>query len=516
MRVPVDVVSKGDKFPGQQKLEIALEKGFKPTLTFNLDKIEQAYSSLKQRMIANAKPIVKAVSKRTLNQAVEGLSGVPFMDAMKLNTSPGWPLAALRKGSKKRDFVQVEVVDNQPTLVGIHKDAVSLYDVAHKNRLEGIRPFDPYLNFLKDERLKPGKNPRLINGCSLSTTLEFRRYTMDFISALQSNNYECGVGIGMNVHGFDWSRLANKLLSMGDRVCCGDYSGFGPGLDPELVLRAGEIVDEWYKHYAEDYTESDSRVRAILFEELAFSNEISVDSVIGTLCGSPSGNPMTVVVNSIVNLLYLILVWLDVFESTNLGTPVAFWENVCPIVYGDDLILTVNPEVEDLFNNITISQTLALYGITYTDADKSGNIVESVSIDEATFLKCHFLKHCTRGPSFWMAALEKPMIEDMCNWIRKPCPDMQEASLANCKEAARLSYAWGREYHAEICDKLVAFWRNKNVDLQLESWDYVDAMYFGELKSVSAIASGSYGFSIWSKTRDKFLELINNSQSSVD
>nr|UNY47207.1 MAG: ORF1 [Picornaviridae sp.] len=515
VRVPVVMTTKGDLFPGEQKLEKALEKGFSPTRTFNLVNIERACSSLKQRLIARAKPIVKPKSQRSIAESVEGLPGVPFFDSMKLNTSPGWPLAARFKGSKKRDFVQVEVIDNEPKLIGLHKDAVSLYNEHHENRLKGIRPFDPYLNFLKDERLKPGKNPRLINGCSLSTTIEFRRYTMDFVAALQSNNYECGVGIGMNVHGYDWTRLANIITERNGLVCCGDYSGFGPGLDPELVLRSGEIIDEWYKVHAEDYKSEDSKVRAMLFEELAFSNEVSVDSVIGTLCGSPSGNPLTVVVNSIVNLLYLILIWLDVFEGTTLDTPVAFWENVTPIVYGDDLIFSVNPNLLNNFNNAVLQENFAKYGITYTDADKSGNIRKFVSINEATFLKCYFRKHDTRGPSFWLAALEKPMIEDMCNWIRKPCPDMQEASLANCREAARLAYAWGREYHSYVCTKLVAFWRELGVDLQLESWDYVDAMCFGELNnSFEHVVGGLFGFTDWSRKRDIFLGSVNSTVNS--
>jgi len=351
------------------------------------------------------------------------------------------------------------------------------------------------LIFLKDERLKLGKNPRLINGCSLSTTIEFRRYFLDFVAAMQSNNFNCGVGIGMNIHGLDWSRLANKLLSVGDRICCGDYSGFGPGLDPELVLAAGEIIESWYSHNTV-VTEEDKAVRRLLFEELAFSKEVSRREVIQTLCGSPSGNPLTVVVNSIVNLMYVMLVWLDVFEGTELDDLGNFWRECCVIVYGDDLVMSLSDRIKEFYNNETLQQKFALYGIKYTDADKGGSIRKYHGIEEATFLKCFFRKHDTRGLTYWLAALEKPMIEDITNWIRKSCPDMQEASLANCTDACRLAYAWGRDYHGSVCAKLQAYWRKNGFHFHPESWDYVDAMFFGEKKMISGGTVGDlYGLS---------------------
>jgi len=88
------------------------------------------------------------------------------------------------------------------------------------------------------------------------------------------------------------------------------------------------------------------------------------------------------------------------------------------------------------------------------------------------------------------------MIEDITNWIRKPCPDMQEASLANCTDACRLAYAWGRDYHGSVCAKLQAYWRKNGFHFHPESWDYVDAMFFGEKKMISGGTVGDlYGLS---------------------
>jgi hypothetical protein len=515
VRVPVVVETKGEHYPGQEKFKIAIEKGFAPPKPFPIPIVDRACSSLQSRILSKATPVVTPHSVRTISQAVEGLSGVPFFDAMKLNTSPGWPLTNMRKGSKKRDWLKVEVIDNQPRLLGMRPEAYNLYAKQHEQRLQGIKPFDPYSNFLKDERLKPGKNPRLINGCSLGTTIEFRRYTMDFVAAIQSNNLDCGIGVGLNQHGMDWSRLTNRLLAMGASIGCGDYSGFGPGLNPELVLRCVEIINNWYQKHAADWKPEDDEVRRQIFEELAFSQEISIDTVIQTLCGSPSGNPMTVGVNSMVNLLYLLIMWQLIFEGTTLEDVSNFWLYVYVCVYGDDVIYAVSDSIKEVFNNEALNRNFAVYGIKYTDADKGDRIRKYCTISEATFLKCYFRKHDTRGNSVWLAALEKPMIEDMCNWIRKS-PDPRLASLANCKEACRLAYAWGRDYHDLVSKTIQAYWCKRGEDFQIESWDYIDAMFFNEMKNLGENVVGDlFGFAEWSRKRDKFLSPQTEASSVV-
>lgn len=483
-REPVSMFTTGEAVPGSTKLVKALEKGGRPTLSWPLADVLAVQEFLKNEIISTCGPQTTEVGVRSFEEALVGVQGVPFMEPLKRNTSVGWPLATLGFGTTKDKFIGYDETSNGLKVNSVRKELVEIYNVNHSQRKQGIIPFSVYHNFLKDERLKPGKNPRLINGCPLEQVIDARRYILDFASATQSNGFDLGIAIGINVHGPQWSRLTNKLLSMGDRVCCGDYSGFGPGLDPDLVLRCGDIVNDWYRAYSNP-TKEDELVRKTLFENLAFSYEISKDTVHQTMCGSPSGNAFTALINSMVNLMYVMLSWRQIMKGTVLEDLRYFREHVAIFVYGDDLIMSVSPFVLDRFNNQSLQDCLSERRIVYTDADKSGTIRKHCGIDEATFLKCHFVPHPTRGDGFYLAALEKNMIEDIPNWIRKSSPDYEEASLANSVSACELAYAWGFDYFRSVVDKLQSFWTSRGRTMGVCTWDYYDRLYFGELMGIA-------------------------------
>lgn len=483
-REPVSMFTPGEAVPGFDKLTKALEKGGSPTLSWPLADVKAVQEFLKNEIISTCSPQTTEVGVRSLEEALVGVQSVPFMEPLKRNTSVGWPLATLGFGTTKERFIGYDETCDGLKVNSVRKELVKVYDVCHSQRKQGIIPFSVYHNFLKDERLKPGKNPRLINGCPLEQVIDARRYILDFASATQSNGFNLGIAIGINVHGPDWSRLTNKLLSMGDRVCCGDYSGFGPGLDPDLVLRCGDIVNDWYRAYSNP-TKEDELVRRTLFENLAFSYEISKDTVYQTLCGSPSGNAFTALINSLVNLMYVMLSWKQIMRGTVLEDLRYFREYVAIFVYGDDLIMSVSPFVLNRFNNQSLQDCLSERRIAYTDADKSGVIREHCGLEDATFLKCHFVPHPTRGAGFYLAALEKNMIEDIPNWIRKSSPDFEEASLANSISACELAYAWGFDYFRTIVDQLQRFWTSRGRTMAVCTWDYYDRLYFGELMGIA-------------------------------
>nr|WNV56445.1 MAG: polyprotein [Leptinotarsa iflavirus 1] len=483
-RSPVKMIEPGEQIPGVTNLTLAVEKGGKPTRSWPLKDIDEVCGFLQEEILAYCRPITAIVQTRTVEEAIVGVPGLPFAEALKRSTSVGWPLATLGIGSQKRHFVEYNDSVDGLQVVGIHPKAAEIYNLNRSQRKMNTIPFSPYMNFLKDERLKPGKRPRLINGCPLDQVIEFRRYMMDFCSAVQHSGAKIGVMIGINVHGPEWSTFANRLLSMGDSFICGDYSGFGPGLDPELVLRCGEIVNAWYSEYSDDTVENRT-VRMTLFENLAYSHEVSKDTLIQTLCGSPSGNPYTALINSLVNLMYLMLAWKHLFQGTTLSHVSNFRKFIQVGVYGDDLIATVDPSILQIFNNQSLQACFADKGIKYTDADKSGDVRKFCSLQEASFLKCSFIPHPIRGSGFFLAALEKPMIEDIPNWISSDAPDRTAASLANSVQACHLAYAWGFEYFDEIVSKLRTYWRNRGHTMDVCSWDYLDKLYFGELKGLS-------------------------------
>lgn len=498
VRYPVDMKSEDDKrFPGQVKFVKAIEKGFNPPSPFKRALVDEVVTCLTDVVVTKAMPRVPVVPERTVEEAIVGVEGVPFMKALYLNTSPGYPFTTMGY-TKKKQLVKVEIENNYPKVKDLHPLLRQEYERCHELRIRGVQPLNIWQNFLKDERLKQGKNPRLINGAPLDMVIEFRRYFLDFVAALQSNNTEVHIGVGMDVHSPEWSSMVNKLLGMGNKFLCADYSGFGPGLDPELVLRLADIICAWMERHARGNIPSYfRRVVVALLEASAFSIEITRDTLIQTLCGSPSGSPETVIVNSLVNLLYMLLAWCEIFKGTNLANPHNFFKYVMAIVYGDDIIATVSDDVAEMFNNETISKVLGEHGIIYTDADKTrGTIRKWVSIEDASFLKCSILPHPTRGQGYWLAALEKPVIEDIANWVRKPCPDIIQQSLENCRDLCRHAYGHGIEYHSQVVAKLTNYWSRRGEVLAAEGWHEIDSICYGEqaLISTHKITPDFFGF----------------------
>nr|QKN88957.1 MAG: hypothetical protein [Picornavirales sp.] len=490
VRKPARMIEPGEAIPGVTRLTCSVEKGGNPTKTWELELIDEVSMHMENKFLSLATPLTVEVRRRTVDEAIVGVRGVPFMEALKRNTSVGWPLSTLKLGTKKTNFIQYREDAEGLHVENLHSELVKLYDASHSARRKGIVPFSVYQNFMKDEPRPLDKvdKPRLINGCPLDQVIEFRRYLLDFAAAVQQRGFDLGLGIGMNVHGPDWSNLARRLLSVGESILCGDYSNFGPGLDPELVLRCGKIANAWYRQNQNvdvECLDEDDRVRDTLFLNLAFSYQISRDTVIQQLCGSPSGNPFTALINSMVNLMYIQLAYLKVFKNTTVGTLSMFDQLVYVAVYGDDVIMSVHDTIIDEFNNVTLFKIFAEVDIKYTDALKSGVIKPYSNLAEATFLKCYFVPHPTRGTGYFLGALEKPVIEDIPNRIRLPSADKQEASLANCVDACRFSYAWGYEYYEATKKKLTDYWRAKGVTFSCESWHYLDQLYFGELRGVA-------------------------------
>jgi hypothetical protein len=103
---------------------------------------------------------------------------------------------------------------------------------------------------------------------------------------------------------------------------------------------------------------------------------------------NPSGHPMTVIVNSMVNSLYMRYTYYSIAKNKGWWKTPLFSVVVALMTYGDDNIMTVLKGYDD-FNHTAIAAEFAKVGITYTMADKDAESVPFVNLSDASFLK-HF------------------------------------------------------------------------------------------------------------------------------
>jgi hypothetical protein len=106
---------------------------------------------------------------------------------------------------------------------------------------------------------------------------------------------------------------------------------------------------------------------------------------------NPSGHPLTVIINSIVNSLYMRFAWFSLKPKNFAGK---FHEHVHLMTYGDDNIMGVSREAS-WFNHTAISDVLSSSGVIYTMADKEQKSVPFLHISQTSFLKRSFRPHDT-------------------------------------------------------------------------------------------------------------------------
>jgi hypothetical protein len=429
---------------------------------------------LHTKIIVNSKPVCAPLAKRDVTTALNGIVGVPFMDPIKFNTAAGYPWNLKGKPSKS------DLIQRSPTgqITYMDPELIKLYNEEHQQRLDGLRPPVVFSDFLKDERLKPGKDARLINGSPLTYTIEVRRYFLDFVAAFQTHRLKNHIAVGMNVHGMDTTHFMQYLRSKGQNFICGDYTSFGPTLDPDAVVAFSRLVNGWYDHYCPDNTPLDNSIRTGLLLDTACSVHLVYNLLFQVACGSPSGHPLTVDINSYVNLRYLCRAWLALTKQMpEYNTLKSFTDHVGIVVYGDDVIMTTTDEITDFFNNLTISDYFSLIGIKYTDATKTGTEL-FCDYTKATFLKNYFSKHPTR-PGRWLAGLDKTMINEIPAWIRKT-PDIKAATEENIRAALLKAHGHGPTYFDDFKETMITLAKNRNLEIDPLDWNTIDDNFYDE------------------------------------
>lgn len=471
-RYPAQMTAPGEPKMGYGPLKEACEMQLTAPGIFPRQVIDIAAKDLAAELITKAPPtFLHPKQCRSLDQAVLGMPGVAFYEPLKLSTSPGYPLCVDVVGSHKKDFV---TIDDERQTVKLDSRLTSLYQRDHLQRVDGIVPFVPYADFGKDERLKPGKGMRLINGAPFQEILEWRRYSADFFCAFQKAQLEVGSAIGLNVFGSGMDQIAKKLLAKGNAILTGDYKAFGPRVMAEVTQRVCGVVNQWYDKYC-GVDPIANRVRCALFEEMISCYHVAGDLLYRTMCGNPSGNPYTAPLNTLVAIMYLRCVWQLVFKGKVASSMSYFHRYFAYVCYGDDFIGSIDKSFLDLWNTETMSSVFAEYGIVFTDVGKTGTIVKYTSLQEASFLKCTFGRHPTRD--LWIAQLEKTVIEDIISWYRKPCPDMDEYLVQVADQTIRFSFFWGRAYYNGICAQLVEAFRVRGQHWSHPTWEQMDCIY---------------------------------------
>nr|ACZ97572.1 polyprotein [Human parechovirus 6] len=245
--------------------------------------------------------------------------GTSHVNSMDLSTSAGYSF--VKSGYKKKDLICLEPFSVSPMLEKLVQDKFH-------NLLKGNQITTIFNTCLKDELRKLDKitsgKTRCIEACEVDYCIVYRMIMMEIYDKIyQTPCYYSGLAVGINPYK-DWHFMINALNDYNYEM---DYSQYDGSLSSMLLWEAVEVLA--YCHDSPDLV-MQLHKPVIDSDHVVFNERWLIHG------GMPSGSPCTTVLNSLCNLMMCIY-------TTNLISPGI---DCLPIVYGDDVILSLDKEIE--------------------------------------------------------------------------------------------------------------------------------------------------------------------------
>lgn len=414
------------------------------------DEIEKAVNSYKQKIFANKKKQLCRILKD--EEAVSGSPDSEFINGISRRSSPGYPWVFEKQSGKPGKttwFGDSDVYDVTPEVLARIKHLESI--ASSGKRIPFI-----WTDTLKDERRPIAKvdalKTRVFAAGPMDYTILVRKYFLGFIANVMENRIDNEQSLGTNPFGNDWAHTARVLSRYGKKVFAGDFSTFDGTLNPAIMFSFVNAVNEWYDDGA-----TNAKIRETLFLDVMNSVHLCGDQFYGTTHSQPSGNPLTTILNSWYNSVSMRIAFGRAAQMASVKPP-RFNDVVSMVSYGDDNVINFSDGIVDWFNQITISEAYATFGMTYTDEAKTGNIQPYKTLEEVAYLKRAF----RFADGYVYAPLDLETCLEMCNWVRDS-PDPHAQCAANINTAARELSQHGEDIFRRWVPKLVsAFYLKTN------------------------------------------------------
>lgn len=312
--------------------------------------------------------------------AVASGNKVKFIDAMKPNTSMGFPI-----NRPKREFLvdlDPEEFPERECPRMLDDVTMSIAETARTFYAMGKRTFPIFKACTKDEPTKMSKvKTRVFQAAPVSLQYNLRRSCLPVWAFLSSSPIYSECAVGVNSQGCAWNELDRFLTSFGqDRIVAGDFKAYDQHMSARMVLISYYIVEQIAK--LAGYSDEECKLIRGMATDVAYPM-MSLNGELIKLYGSnPSGQNGTVYTNSIVNSIYQRCVFFTLYPKYE-GN---FQDAVHLLTYGDDNKMGISPGFPK-YNHTEMQKVYASVGIEYTMAEKEAESVPLINHTEADFLK---------------------------------------------------------------------------------------------------------------------------------
>jgi hypothetical protein len=310
-----------------------------------------------------------------------GQDGVRFIDKMPAGTSVGFPLSGPKKNFLEELDPQEHTSHQFPCRLDERfwthaKELEELY-------LQGERAYPIFKACMKDEPTKITKDKvRIFQGAPLVLQLLVRRYYLPIVRVLSMLPLESECAVGVNAQGPEWDQLARFITKYGeDRILAGDYGKYDLRMPAQVMFAAFRILIDLGKHCG--YSERDVAIMEGIATDICYPLMAYNGDLIQHFGSNPSGQNLTVYINSIVNSLLFRCAYFKIYE----GRRVPKFRDVCALMtYGDDAKSSVKAGYSE-FNHIAVAKFLSDRDMVFTMPDKTSTPTPYMSDADADFLK---------------------------------------------------------------------------------------------------------------------------------
>jgi hypothetical protein len=394
------------------------------------------------------------------DEVINGSDEFPEIDRMNLRTSSGFPWTAkYRKkiaeaGGGKKFLLQLDSItgklkmheDLEEVVLEFEKRLRDPKDDRHKE----IRT--DFVDCLKDEtrtlkKVKDG-DTRLFSVAPIHLTILMRRYFGAFLDHVQSRHNDIFSKVGINVYSRDWDKLFYQLTELGDVLWLGfDYKKFDSTIPSELMEIAGDFINEFYSRNDPNNPEIDidNLVRTRLLERVIYSIHLILDQLYKTKGKNPSGQPLTTLLNILVNFLILLTVFTVLLKEEISDDPADVIKVVRMAIFGDDNLNTFPRKYGESVTLqkfvTTIKEIFNMNAVDFRKHLKPEEWPKHHHADEVSFLKRTF-KHVD---GLVIAPLETDVIEAMPNHVTKTVNRI-DGLRDNVETAMKEAVLHGKEY----------------------------------------------------------------------
>lgn len=413
-------------------------------------KVNYDRSALRQCITAFSDEIIRGLPKGWEGElvvlsdatAVNGLSGVKYIDAITKSTSMGFPWCKTKKA-----FIFERKTEKHPDGVDFDPEVWDRVRVIEEKYKRGERAYSIFTGHLKDEATPIAKikacKTRLFTAAPADWSLVVRKNLLSFVRLVQKNKFLFEAGPGTVTQSAEWGSIYDYLTQFGvDRMVAGDYGKYDKRMLSDFVLAAFEVI--YNIHKAAGWNVEDLLTIMSIGEDIAFPMcNINGDLVefFGT---NPSGHPLTVIVNSLVNSLYMRYAYIVLNPVKEV---ISFKEKVALFTYGDDNVLGVHKSLM-WYNHTAIQKIFSDIGVEYTMAEKGADSVPFINIRDISFLKRKWV--WSDEVNNWLAPLdEESIIKSLTFWVPSSTIDRYAQTVFVIESAINDYFFHGRKKFEE-------------------------------------------------------------------